>query len=445
MAMILRMRPLIVFLTILLTACAPRVHGLLGRMDNADKKVHDKALARLLSMRGDAVPDLLSATESEELRSNACFVLALMGSPAVPSLAAQAKQGTKEQRQLAVLTLGMMAELRGISAGDREVAIGALIAALSDRDEAVRNEAFSSIGKLGPDAFPWLVGALASPHPLIRSGSAAAIARLGPGAEAAAPYLIPLLKDHETTVRIEAMHALGEIAAEPRKTLPALLLAARSKSDIEERAAIAAMTRFGRKATPYLVAALFDLNPNVRASAAHGLAALTLDPETAIPALIKALRGGDEALRPAAAEALVAYGMEAVNPLGDLLADTGVRPESRALAARAIAANGVGGRSVVHQLIPALDDYNAEVRWSVAVALANIYPVVHGAVEVILKQLPKSPAARKIEGLIALREYSDQAKKITPAIRPLLRDADKKVRKAAKTTIGRLLSTITSH
>ncbi len=436
--MFLQMRPLIIFLTVLLTACAPRVHGLLERMDGANKKAHDKALARLLSMRGDAVPDLLSATESEELKSNACFVLALMGSPAVPSLAAQAKQGTTEQRKLAVLTLGMMAELRGISAGDQTVAIGALVAALSDQDEVVRKEAFSSIGKLGPDAFPWLVGALASPHHLIRSGSAAAIARLGPGAEAATPYLIPLLKDREITVRVEAMHALGEIAAEPRKTLPALLLAAHSKSDIEERAAITAMTRFGRKATPYLVAALFDLNPNVRVSAAHGLAALTLDPETVIPALIKALRGGDETLRPTAAEALGAYGMVAVNPLGNLLADTGVRPESRALAARAIAANGGGGRSAVHQLIPALDDYHAEVRWSVAVALAKVYPVVRRAVEVILEQLPKSSPARKIEGLIALREYSDQAEMIAPAIRPLLNDANKKVREAAKETIRRL-------
>ncbi|MCP4676557.1 MAG: HEAT repeat domain-containing protein [Deltaproteobacteria bacterium] len=422
---------LLVCLTALTAACVPKVQGLLVEMGTGDKKVHDDALARLLRLEDKAVPDLLVAAEDENLRTDACFVLAMIGSPAISPLARRLARGELAQRKDAALVLGMMMETRGIPETDREVVINALLAALADRNNAVRLEAFDALCRIGPDAFPWLVGGLSSDHPKIRAGCAAAISRLGPGAEQATSYIVPLLKDRESEVRIEAARALGEIASQPETVLPALLDAAHSENEDERKTAIIAMARFGKPSVPYLSNALFDQDPEIRVDAARGLAALKIGETVAIPALVKAVCQGDAKLRQAAAEALEAFGVNAINSLGEVLADKSNDAKARALAARTIGKLGAGGRAVIHNMVPALEDADSGVRFETAVALARVFPKVQRAVEVILEQLGEVDTVKQVEGLAALGAFTEQADRILPGLLPWREHSNPDVRKAA--------------
>ncbi len=435
--------PRVIFLvcfTALISACVPRVQGLLVDMGTGNKKVHDDALSQLLSLEDKAVPDLLVAREDENLRTDACFVLAMIGSPAVSPLVRLLARGELAERKDAALILGMMVETRGIPQADWDIVINGLLAALADRNNTVRLEAFDALCKVGPEAFPWLVGGLSSDHPKIRAGCAAAISRLGPGAEQAVSHIIPLLEDPEIVVRIEASRALGEIASEPEVVLPALLDAAHSENDDERKTAIIAMARFGKVSVPYLSNALFDKNPEIGIDAARGLAALNVEETIAIPALIKAVRHGDVRLREAAAESLEAFGMNAVNSLGEVLADKSNDAKARALAARTIGKRGSGGRAVIHHLIPALDDADSEVRFETAVAVSRVFPKVQRAVEVILEQLGEVNAAKQVEGLVALGVFTEQTDRILPGLLPWREHSNPDVRKAAEETAKALSS-----
>jgi HEAT repeat protein len=96
--------------------------------------------------------------------------------------------------------------------------------ALKDDDPAVRREALVALGALKiKDAFPDMLAALSDKDPKTRAQAAVAIWSMG-GAHAkeAVGALIPLLKDQESSVRLSAAGALGQIGPEASAAAPAL-------------------------------------------------------------------------------------------------------------------------------------------------------------------------------------------------------------------------------
>ena len=55
-----------------------------------------------------------------------------------------------------------------------------LIAALRDDNEALRDHAMASLGQMGVDAVPQLIGLMADEDTVIREAAATAVVRIGP-------------------------------------------------------------------------------------------------------------------------------------------------------------------------------------------------------------------------------------------------------------------------
>ena len=59
--------------------------------------------------------------------------------------------------------------------------IAQLISALRDDNEALRDHAMASLGQMGIEAVPQLIGLMADEDVVIREAAATAVVRIGPG------------------------------------------------------------------------------------------------------------------------------------------------------------------------------------------------------------------------------------------------------------------------
>jgi HEAT repeat protein len=100
-----------------------------------------------------------------------------------------------------------------------------LIAALRSPNGNVREEAITSLARIGPTATPALITALSNADPTIRQGAALALGRIGPAPAETAPALIAALEDPDSKVRVYAARALGEIGPAAAAAVPALITA----------------------------------------------------------------------------------------------------------------------------------------------------------------------------------------------------------------------------
>src|SRR5262249_46536177 len=137
------------------------------------------------------------------------------------------------------------------------------------------------------------------------------LSRLG---RPAVPVLLAALKHEDAAVRLQAVSALGRIGPRARAPLPALADAARNDRSglVRVRAAVALARLDGTRepAVAALVAALRDQDPGTRAQAAQALG--WVEAREAVPALAAALKDTDPAGRGEAAAALGQLG--AVDP-----------------------------------------------------------------------------------------------------------------------------------
>jgi len=116
-------------------------------------------------------------------------------------------------------------------------------------------------------------------------------------AKVRAPGYDAALSSKNEAVRNEAESALEQISAADREAIPNLLAALKSKEAEVRRDALEALANMGeqaRETTPQVVDALRDTNESVRAKAAEALGHIKARAEIAIPALKEAL--GDAAV-----------------------------------------------------------------------------------------------------------------------------------------------------
>ena len=182
----------------------------------------------------------------------------------------------------------------------------------TDDEEPVREAAARALVKLGPPAFAKLLDGLDSPDHAVRAHTLAAIATLGPDAQAAEPALAELLGDpHAADVRLAAVQAAGAIGpAAARTTGPLTRLLEDRAGDLAIRTAAAtALGNIGggaSAAVPALTQVLHGRQeqPELRSAAAAAVAKIS--PES-MPDLLRALydptrrraRGGRRGARPA--------------------------------------------------------------------------------------------------------------------------------------------------
>lgn len=87
-------------------------------------------------------------------------------------------------------------------------ALPLLLRALQDDDAAVRWRAEFALGRLGPEGVPALIDALRGPQ---RRGAAFVLGPMGPHARSALPALREAAADPDPSVRLWAVHAIGQI------------------------------------------------------------------------------------------------------------------------------------------------------------------------------------------------------------------------------------------
>lgn len=162
-----------------------------------------------------------------------------------------------------------------------EPSLGALLNALSDEDDTVRQGVIEALGKLrDPRAVDPLIKALQDETSIVRGRAAAALAQIGD--DHAIGPLTALLADAEWSVRVRAISALGQLGSQ---SVFALLVDA--LKDQEPRVRNAIVLVLGKLQDERLVDILLDVlsDPDGRVRAAAASMLGQRGDERALPAL----------------------------------------------------------------------------------------------------------------------------------------------------------------
>ena len=166
----------------------------------------------------------------------------------------------------------------------------------------------SSMGESAKPAIPYLIPLLKNPDPSIRSSVVGVLAVLEESA--IIPILIPLLKDPDSEVRWQTALYLGYLVKSSKLIIPEIIPLLQDSDASVRSFAVFSVGLFGEASIPKLRPLLKDPNSIVRLRVAEAFG--TMDTAAAavatIPDLIPLLHDPDKRVRSAAAEALKKLG-----------------------------------------------------------------------------------------------------------------------------------------
>lgn len=383
-----------------------------------DPNVQLGASRALVSLKGFSVDLLIAAlkSESSETRIWAAYTLGKIGHPAATAVrklaAILSKASSSHERGVAARSLGQIATAKS---AENTLAVGALVAGLSDTDDRVRVWSATSLGRIRSSAqetIPRLVRAFADEP--VREAAQQAVVRFG---NVAVPTLVEALNDD--TIRLEAAHALRRIDASAarkegvdrpsRHDLPALKIALHSETK-NAKARIKAAQQLGEigvDAAPILIAAFSDNDEQVARAA---VAAFRHVGESAVPLLKNALENESAAVRAKVADALGAIGPEA--------------------------------KPAVPNLVAALKDPDRNVRQRVVTALDSLGDSASDAVPALI-QVMQNPRVLEPTRQLALKVLvrgvsGKQRKKIVAALEESAKDDNYGIRSLAASFLKRI-------
>jgi HEAT repeat protein len=241
---------------------------------------------------------LLEALDDQDpvVEASAAFALQTFGGDAraaIPSLARM----IGANRPLSLRRSAVQA-LSNIDPQDH-AAVTAFLRALDDGDPEVRRVATRALGRSGPTEQEAVVARLeqalqTEKDAAVRQEAASALGALGPEAEKASSRLKAVMADdHVPAVRIAAAQALLQLDPTPADAV-ARLGQELSGPDPRDRAAAAKALGQGRAksaaAVPSLMKALEDKNADVSRAAAVALGAVGAGAKTAVPKLVETLK-----------------------------------------------------------------------------------------------------------------------------------------------------------
>jgi HEAT repeat protein len=213
-----------------------------------------------------------------------------------------------------------------------------------------------------------------------------------PGGASPSPAMVPsllsLLKDSDPNIRLRAVTALGDLAGEVRRVLPALWAA------------------LGE-------AALHDGDEGVRAEAVHALLRAGLQPATQVGALVDALHSEVDVVRFHAAIALGDLD-SAGRPAVAALIHTSLWDDDPAVRVEAAMALWKIDRKlplVLHVLVKALEDVNELICWIAAERLGQLGSAAREAVPALRQALQRDFRVSLIKTavVLALERIDSQA------------------------------------
>jgi HEAT repeat protein len=166
---------------------------------------------------------------------------------------------------------------------DAKPAVPVLTKLLSDKNEAIRENACGALGTIGAGAkaaLPELKKALTDPSPLVRFVAATSITLIDPSQTDAVRVLAGFLKDPDAGIRQIAASNLLQLREKAQPAVSELILALRDREPLVRLTtayALQAIGREARAAESALIAACKDSDPKVRKAAREALRAIRAD------------------------------------------------------------------------------------------------------------------------------------------------------------------------
>jgi HEAT repeat protein len=268
----------------------------------------------------------------------------------------------------------------------------------------IRVRAVQTLGKIGADAVPVLVDALADKNVDVRQNAAMALAPLrisdkmvvlalahavhdsdqkvrqqslqalqllGTGAKLAAPKLIAALKDSDGPNRLQILNVLQGLGEGEKETLQVAAGLLKDANAQVRQSAVNLLSMQGIAALPFLIEALKDGDQNVRFTAVSAIQRIPGDIKDALPALVPLLKEGPPFQRRSVVLALGRVGAPAVPHLIDVLKDgDGFLRTSAITALQGIGADAKKAVPTLTEM--ALKETNANTRGNAVRAVAAI-------------------------------------------------------------------------
>jgi HEAT repeat protein len=348
-------------------------------LSEGDDSRAEKACERLTRMGIKAVPELRKAARAQnpKLRLAAVTILAAIGENAVDAwndIAVALNDPDATLRVAAAEALGR------IGKGARPSMLQ-LLRASRDPNPAVRvavGEALDRVGAPSKDNAAQLLVLWQEPNPAKRDALATSVRLLKPDPETAAILFVPLLKDSETKIRIQAIRTLGDAGESVRgqtflKLLPLL-------DDPEPEVRKSALAALGNLGGPKpaerrdLEAGLRAKSLEMRAFCVEQLGVLGPDASQSLPLIARALGDSERSVRLAAAKALRGFGAANAEVVEEVLKAR--RDSEPTVRIEAIAILGLVGREngVLSALFESLSDNSKEVGDAAAGAIHAVRP-----------------------------------------------------------------------
>ena len=282
-------RPLIIFAIVAAVLAVVIYEGLLAHR----KTVVNDSLKQVFS----------SGTNQGTVLSN----MQKMGAQAVPA-EVQALSQTGE--------IGSAAELALLNNRSATNALADIVRLLESKNPEVRQRAAGIVmdqivnRNRSPDitVLPALIRALNDTNEYVREDMALALGKFGPAAESAVPALVKALDDGSTRVRIMAATALSKIdSSQNAAVIPVFKDVIANGNARDRHWAAVYLHKIDPKNTdiiPVFIGSLTNEETGIRISAAYSLLQYGSDARVAVPALQKALDDADADVRNAAKDAL---------------------------------------------------------------------------------------------------------------------------------------------
>jgi HEAT repeat protein len=267
----------------------------------------------------------------------------------------------------------------GIFGGEAKKAVPALVETLEAKDRALRYWAAGALGGVGPEAkgaIPSLLQALGDQDETVRHKSAWALGKIGSDAPRVVPALAAALSDKSVAVRFESAFALGTIGAEAKPAVSALQAATRDgQARVRVVARLALWRTTGEEG--FVRPAVAEASATNQAVLLDAFVFFSSIGAPALPVLLDSLQHREASVRMMAAYALSEIRSSATKAIPALI--QAVRDpdhEVRNMAAFALGALGARAEGAAPALARALQDADPEVRDSAAWALRSIDPEV---------------------------------------------------------------------
>jgi HEAT repeat protein len=161
---------------------------------------------------------------------------------------------------------------------------------LTETDPRILAAAARAVGHIGYNALPAMLELMSHSEKVVRREIVWALARLGVAAKPALPVLCRALQDSDPRTAAGAAQCLANMGPAAEPAIPDLINALDTANLIQSRLIAKALSDIGPKALPALIAAVDDSRPFVRHEAIVAIGFMGMRAGSAVPVLINRLQ-----------------------------------------------------------------------------------------------------------------------------------------------------------